>query len=106
MNTSFRRYELLIPLRFNDGQPVPESAVADTLLELRKRFGAVSSETQVIRGLWEFQGQVYRDEHFRVFVDVEDSDENRKFFLEFKERMKARFQQLDLWLVSHPLDVL
>jgi hypothetical protein len=106
MNISFRRYEILIPLRFNDGQPVPEILIAETLLELRQRFGAISSETQVIRGQWEAAGQVYRDEHFRAFVDVEDSAENRQFFLEFKRRLKQRFQQIDIWMTSHPVDVL
>ena len=29
-----RRYEILLPLRFNDGQAVPDALIADTLLEL------------------------------------------------------------------------
>ncbi len=40
MNTSFRRFEILLPLRFNDGSEAPNELVADTLLELRSRFGA------------------------------------------------------------------
>ncbi|HZY84277.1 MAG TPA: hypothetical protein VFE78_05575, partial [Gemmataceae bacterium] len=43
---------ILLPLRFNDGQPVPDGLIADTWLELEQRFGAVSSETQTIPGLW------------------------------------------------------
>jgi hypothetical protein len=46
MNTSFRRFEILLPLRFNDGRNVPDELVADTVLELREHFGAVSCETQ------------------------------------------------------------
>jgi len=48
MNSS-RRYEILLPLRFNDGQPVPPTLLGDTLVELRRRFGAVSWETQIIQ---------------------------------------------------------
>jgi hypothetical protein len=106
MSASHRRYEILIPLAFNDGTPVPEALTADTPLELRRRFGAVSAKTQTILGQWEQAGEVYRDEHLRLFVDVPDSPENREFFLQFKERLKSRFQQLDIWLTSHPLDVL
>ncbi|MBE7500782.1 MAG: hypothetical protein HS113_10835 [Verrucomicrobiales bacterium] len=106
MSASHRRYEILIPLSFNDGTPVPEGLAADTLLELRRRFGAVSAETQTILGQWEQAGEVYRDEHLRLFVDVPDSAENREFFLQFKERLTSRFQQLDIWLTIHPLDVL
>lgn len=31
---ALRRYEILLPLRFNDGQPVPDELVSDTMLEL------------------------------------------------------------------------
>ena len=106
MNISFRRYEILIPLRFNDGQPVPDTSIVETLLELRRQFGAVSSETQIIRGQWESEGHVYRDDHLRVFLDVADSSENRQFFLRFKDLLKQRFQQIDIWMTSHPIDVL
>jgi hypothetical protein len=34
MSTLFRRYEFLLPLKFNDGTPVPESLFVDTLLEI------------------------------------------------------------------------
>jgi len=40
--SSSRRYEILLPLRFNDGQQVPWTLIGDTLVELRRRFGAVS----------------------------------------------------------------
>jgi hypothetical protein len=56
MSSLQRRYEILLPQRFNDGQPVPDDLFADTLLELRSQFGAVSSETQIIRGIWQHAG--------------------------------------------------
>ena len=52
MSASFRRFEILLPLRFNNGEPVPDGLIADALLELEERFGAVSCETQTIQGLW------------------------------------------------------
>jgi hypothetical protein len=77
-------------LSYNDGSPVPETLIGETVLELRRQFGAISSETQVILGQWEHEGEVYRDEHMRLFVDVKDTAVNRRFFLQFKERLKAR----------------
>lgn len=106
MRKSFRRYELLLPLKFNDDQPVPESVMTVTLLELQDRFGATSSETQTIRGTWSHLGQVYRDDLVRLFVDVEDTPAAREFFEGFKEQLKQRFQQLDIWITSYPIDVL
>ncbi len=49
---------------------------------------------QTIRGEWEDEGQIYRDELVRVFVDIEDTAENRRFFREFRNRLKTRFRQL------------
>jgi hypothetical protein len=106
MSASLRRFEILLPRRYNDGQPVPEELIADTLLELEEQFGAVSSETQTIRGLWRHEDQLFRDELIRVFVDTADVLESRQFFLEFKERLKARFQQIDIWMTTYPIEVL
>lgn len=33
MSNMVRRFEVLLPLRFNDGTPVPDAALADTLIE-------------------------------------------------------------------------
>lgn len=76
-----RRYEILLPLRFNDGAQVPEQLLVDTLFELRERFGAVSSETQLIQGQWQHAGQIHRDELMRLFIDVADTEQNREFFV-------------------------
>ena len=56
-----RRYEILVHLLFNDGQPVPERLLAQTFKELRDKFGSASWETQVLKGSWEYQGTVYED---------------------------------------------
>ena len=106
MNSKFRRYEFLLPQRFNDGQQVSGDLFADTLLDLERQFGAVSSETQTIRGFWQHEGQSYRDDLVRIFVDVPDTPENAQFFREFKERLKARFQQIDIWMTTYPVEVI
>jgi hypothetical protein len=97
---------MLIPLRFNDGLEVPSALIAETLIDLRKRFGAVSAETQIIRGQWEHKGEIFRDEHMRLFIDVPDTSENRAFFARYKDLLKTRFKQLDIWITSHPVDVI
>jgi hypothetical protein len=84
---------------------VPDELFADTLLELRQRFGSVSSETQVIRGVWQHAGQTYRDELIRIFVDVTDAPEHSQFFQEYKELLKARFQQIDIRITTYLIEV-
>jgi hypothetical protein len=104
--TALRRYEILLPSQFNDGNTVPREWLAETLLELEKKFGPVSCETQTIQGLWRQDGEIYRDSLSRLFVDVSDAPENRAFFVEFKRRIKERFKQLDIWLTTYPIEVI
>jgi len=59
-----------------------------------------------LRGAWEHQGALYEDNLTRFFVDVPDLPEHRTFFQQYKEKLKARFEQLEIWIVSHPLDVI
>lgn len=106
MSRTVRRFEVLLPQRLNDGTAVPDELIADTLLELERQFGAVSSETQTIRGRWRHEGLSYRDDLIRVFIDIDDAPENRQFFVEYKERLKARFQQLDIWMTTYLIEVL
>lgn len=101
-----RRYEILVPLLFNDGTSVSEDLLAQTFSELRKKFGAASWDTQIVRGSWEYQGISYRDNLTRFFVDVPDLPEHRKFFEQFKQTLKQRFKQIDVWITSHVVDVI
>jgi hypothetical protein len=106
MGDAYRRYEVLLPLQFNDGSPVPEQLIADSLHELKQKFGAVSRESQTIEGRGTHQGHTYSDELVRIFVDVPDLPVNRQFFQDFKQRLKSRFGQLEIWVTTHPLEVL
>jgi hypothetical protein len=101
-----RRYEILLPLRFNDGQAVPDALISDTLLDLENHFGAVSWETQVIRGRWRHEEQVYADDLMRVVIDVEDLAEHREFFRDFKNGLKSRFRQIEIYMTTHLIDVI
>jgi hypothetical protein len=104
--TALCRFEMLLPLRFNDGQVVPTELIAETIHDLEDRFGAATWETQVLQGRWRHEGTSYRDELVRVFVDTQDTNSNRDFFTAYKARLKSRFKQLDIWLTVHPIEVL
>ena len=102
----YRRYELLLPLRFNDGSAIPEALGDQTIDEIKERFGAISLESQSILGSWKTGSAEHHDENLRLFADVPDTPEHRQFFVELEEELKARFQQLDIWITTHSLDVL
>ena len=104
--SALSRFEILLPLRFNDGTAVPRELVAQTIAELEDRFGAATWETQVLHGSWRHEGMTYHDELVRVFVDAENNRANRAFFKQFKGTLKKRFRQIDIWLTIHPMKTL
>ena len=105
MPSKLRRFEVLLPLQFNDTRDVPPEWLADAVLEIVEFFGAASYETQKVEGHWRHGGVVYRDNLVKIVVDVPDSAKNRKWMREFKTRWKARLEQLELWVISYPIDL-
>ena len=101
MSSRWRRFEVLLPLRFNDGRDVPGEWVAEAVLEIVDHFGAASYETQKVEGHWRHSGILYRDDLVRIVVDVPDSPRNRQWMKQFKDRWKVRLEQLELWMVSY-----
>jgi len=79
--------------------------MADAVLEVVDRFGAASYETQKVEGHWRQGGVTYRDDLVRIVVDVPDNEDNRTWVREFKSRWKAKLEQLELWVVSYPIDL-
>ena len=105
MPNNWRRFEVLLPLQFNDGRDVPPEWLADAVLEIVNYFGAASYETQKVEGQWRSGGVLYRDNLVKIVVDIPATPQNRQWMKSFKDRWKTRLEQLDLWLVSYPIDI-
>ena len=101
-----RRYEILLPLRHNDGRPVAPERFDQTRQDLVARFGAVSFHPHSILGIWLHEGQRFEDELVRVVVDVEDTGENRQFFARLKAVLLERFEQIEIYVASYPIEIL
>ena len=105
MSSRLRRFEILLPLQFNDGRDVPPEWLADAVLEIVQQFGAASYETQKVEGQWRYQEVVYRDSLVKIVVDAPNNKMNREWMRGYKERWKQKLEQLELWLVSYTIDV-
>jgi len=79
MSNKWRRFEVLLPLQFNDGRPVPGEWFAEAVFEVCDHFGAASYETQRVEGHWRNEGVLYRDDLVRLVVDVPDLKKNREW---------------------------
>jgi hypothetical protein len=45
-----RRYEMLLPLKYNDGKAIPADLLSQTREELLAHFGAISARPGVVQG--------------------------------------------------------
>ena len=104
MPSKLRRFEILLPLQFNDGSKVPRGLLTDATLELVAQFGALTYETQTVEGQWTNEGVVYRDQLVKFVIDIQDDEVNRKWMRDFKRRWRTKLQQIDLWVVSYKIE--
>ena len=102
---SYRRYEILLPTRYNDGAPVEAEKFDLVIEELSDRFGGITFHPEHLRGVWLHQGQKFEEANVQVVVDVEDSPEATGFFARYKQILKERFRQIDIWIVSHEIRI-
>jgi hypothetical protein len=73
--------------------------------ELLSRFEGVSVLPGTVAGIWIHEGTRYEDALVRVTVDVEDTAENRQFFVGWKPILLQRFRQVEIYIASFLIDV-
>jgi hypothetical protein len=86
MPSKWRRFEVLLPLQWNDRQVIPEELLGEAVFEILDQFTGVGFENLNVVGHWLHEGTVYRDNLSRIIVDVPDTVKNRKWMKEFKVR--------------------
>jgi len=101
------RYEILLPLKYNDGTEVKLAKFLLTKKELVARFGALTFDPHPVRGVWIFEGAEYEDALLKYVVVVDaDTPEVQEFFARLKEILKARFRQIEVWIVASPVRII
>ena len=101
MSSKWLRFEVLLPLQFNDGSDVARRAV----LEIVDYFGAASYETQKVEGQWRHGGVIVRDNLVKIVIDTPYSLSNRRWMKQYKDRWRSKLEQAELWMVSYAVEV-
>ena len=99
-----KRFEILLPLNYNDGSQIEAEKFDQTADELCDRFGGMTEDTVQITGTWKYGGTRYRDRLLRMRLDTTDPKAG-EFFKHAKETWKERFQQIDIWITSHEIEI-
>ncbi len=85
-----KRFEILLPLNYNDGSQIEPEKLEQTNDELRERFGAITQDTVVAVGSWKYGGTRYEDRLVRIRIDTDDVTATDSF-RQYKEGWKERF---------------
>jgi hypothetical protein len=92
-------------LTYNDGTLIEPEKFDQTAEELCDRFGGVTLDTVRITGTWKYGGTRYRDDLLRIRVDSNEPSA-KAFFQAQKEIWKRRFQQIDIWIIAHEIEII
>ncbi len=103
---NFKRFEILLPLNYNDGRPIEQHKFLDTNHELLEKFDALTTDTVEATGSWKYGLILYQDRLVRIRVDAGNPDDANSFFRQYKEVLKVRFEQLDIWITAHDIEVI
>ena len=69
MKSKSRRYEVLLPVRFNDGKEVPDELLGEAVNEIVDQFNAVTFYKGAVEGQWRHGETLFRDDLALLVVD-------------------------------------
>lgn len=105
MSNKWRRYEVVLPLKRNDGRWCRQERIAEAFSEVSEHFGSTSVETSETERRFQRVGVQSRGNSLRIIVDVLDSAKTRAWMRRYKARWKGRLELPELSLVSYRIEV-
>jgi len=96
------RYEFLVPLHDNEGNPFDPAEIVQVRDEITEKFGSLHFQPSApYYGPWEHKGVVYEDKLLLFIVDGPPEETDVQWFQAYKEELKGRFRQLEIYLVAY-----
>lgn len=89
------RVDIIIPLRYNNGELIETDKHVQTKNELTARFGSCTFLT-TSEGTWTNDAAIYMDINTSCSIITEDAPSVRDFFQKYKETLKDRYEQLEI----------
>lgn len=87
-----------LPLKLNDGSPVPDALFAEARDELIAKFGGLTASppSAPAEGWWKSGNILYRDE--MVIYRVTTGQDEDEFFKQYGDILALRFKQEKIWI--------
>lgn len=105
MAKAARRYELYLPLTFNDGRSIADSMFESVEQRLLVHFGGVTSQQRnfPLRGIWQGETQLYLDEVIVMTVLDFRGRGSARFVGSLKKDLLRDFNQLEILITESSL---
>jgi hypothetical protein len=97
------RCEIIVPKKYNDGTDVEPQHYEQTYKELVERFGGFTAND--VKGGWMHLSKVYQEDNhvFKVDIGIDVARSELKFIKnQYKETLKARFKQHEIYIFTFP----
>ncbi len=95
----------LLPLKYNNGTEIEPFKFNRTREELLKKFGGFSISPFSIDGGWIDSNTAtrYFDKSKLFEIEMENTEENQDFLKDYKNKLKKRFKQHEIYMICYPV---
>lgn len=103
-----KRYEIYLPLKYNDGKEVEPEKIKQVREDLIAKFGAltVSSLSAPYQGTWRYGGVEFIDDIIKIEIITIDDGAPEEFFKSFKEDLKELLRQADILITMQDIQTI
>jgi hypothetical protein len=107
MPKSARRYDLYLPLAYNDGRPIADELFDEIERRLLARFGGVTSQQRQfpLRGIWQGEVQLFLDRVIIMTALDFRRNGSTTFIASLKESLLMKLDQLEILITEQTLRV-
>jgi len=107
MPRSARRYDLYLPLTYNDGRPIEDENFDAVERRLLAQFGGLTVQQRdfPLRGIWQGETRLYFDQVILMTVLDFRRQGSTRFLKQLKTDLLEQFAQLEILLTESPLRV-
>ena len=102
-----RRYDLYLPLSYNDGRPIEDETFDRLESRLLAQFGGVTIQQRdfPLRGIWQGETRLYIDQVILMTVLDFRRQASTRFLKQLKADLLRQLDQLEILITEMPLRV-
>ena len=103
-----KKYEIYLPLKYNDSTEVEPEKVDQIRERLVPVFGAVtvSPVSAPFQGTWRYGGVEFVDDIIRFEIIADQEFHSNLFFKNFKDQLKRTLRQFDILITVQNIEII